>query len=512
MSAVTAGRWSAVWVLAIAGCASTGETRSVPVAASANDATAAAVQPTVRLIVDPASPSGFAAKAQASIAASGMVASVVTDPELSRAVDFEVTASFTVRTQPPSDAELTWVGTDALLLTAYPSPCNRYRYSLNAMVRDASGRAVKAYSVEELETAWVWLFVGPKCNSPQGYSGAALADRIAAMSSTLVGRMQRDRVFDPNRAAALASERRPLVLVVAERASELIQQGLQLEDVPVQLAFQPASAPAPDYTLKVELSFHGGELVPGRALMTIWTLGLAGICSYRTAMLDSSVMDRDGQLIAHFQERDQWQPSMATGCALDDEKQRPEIVRALARRLSARLSTDGLAAAVAAQKAAPGAPGVRVVSNAMRPVVESITAARRPFARVSLDDAPHGSDDFVLDVSFRSGGGGSNSDPADGLGKSVAKAFVAGLTLGSVVPLCRPTTYTLVTQLVDRDGNAVWSDERSQTARTKSPRCLDSIDDRPEIAAALVDDMFKALVGDPRIPAGLTRAPDEARH
>ncbi|MBS0395856.1 MAG: hypothetical protein JSR54_14640 [Proteobacteria bacterium] len=179
---------------------------------------------------------------------------------------------------------------------------------------------------------------------------------------------------------------------------------------------------------------------------------------------------------------------MSTNCAAADESGRPELVRELARRVGARLSAPALAAAAAVD----AGPRVRVVTNAVPDVVEEISAALLPFARLLVDDDVSVTADYVLTLDFQSSGGGHNL-AGDSSATGAGRAFLAGLTLGTLVPYCHPTDYVLRAELVDARGVVRGRAQVARRVRTRPPDCRDLPDDRPDVAAGLVREAYREL-------------------
>ena len=206
---------AALLALALAGCASTGPPAvsrgtAAPDAVESSAASATALRPLVHVVVDPASNESFRPRVEKLLAVSGLGVDPVLDGEPPRPVDFTLHLRFDFREVPLTDIEGIWAVTDMLLLTMYPATCNRYRFSLDARVEDAAGREFKTYSLQDVDTAWVWLLVGPKCSSPEGLGGEGVGDAAEQLLKGLFGRMARDGALDPARAAAIAASRGPL--------------------------------------------------------------------------------------------------------------------------------------------------------------------------------------------------------------------------------------------------------------------------------------------------------------
>jgi hypothetical protein len=486
------------FALVLAGCASTGP---APIAPAGQPLPAA--RPTVRLMVDPASDSAFQSRVAKLMSSTGLDASLVLDGDPQARVDYTVRLKFEVREVPLTEFEQIWGMTDMFMLTMYPATCNRYRFSLDASVEDSLGAQIRTYSMQDVDTAWVWLLVGPKCGSPEGFSGSGVGDNAEQMLESLYRRIQRDGVLDPSRAAGQAASSGPLVYVTTNRAAELIEQGFRLDEAPFRFTFDPAAAGNADYTLKLDLAFRGGEYSGGRAYLALLTLGLSGFCSTTTATLDGSAFDRQGRLLNHFREVAHWQGPIESNCALYDETQKPEVVREMARDLRAQLTLEALTAFTGPGGATDVRPVVRISTNSCRPAVELVTNKRRPFAHVTLDESATNPPAYVLDLAFRSTGGGVIFDPGDSMAKQIALGALVGFTLGASTVMCKPTTHVLSAQLTDAAGRPVASYETSRSARSRGMGCTDDIAERPDVAAALVEDLYRQVARDPKLPPDL---------
>lgn len=480
--------------LALAGCASTG-----PPAAAPDQAPPP--RPLVQLVVDPASNESFRPRVEKLLESSGLDADLVLEGEPPRPADFTVRMKFDFRELPLRDIEGIWAMTDMLLLTLYPATCNRYRFSLDATIEDAAGRELRSYSQQDVDTAWIWLLMGPKCSSPEGIGDDGVGDAAEQLLEGLYRRMAKDGVLDPLRTAEFAASRGPLVYVTTNRGEELIREGFRLEESPLRFSFDPADGAAAEYTLRLDLAFSGREYSAGRAYLALLTAGISGVCPTHTATLAGSAYDRQGQLVGHYLADDHWRATMATNCRLEGESDRPEVVRELARDLQRQVTVASLSAPEASRHA--GVPLVRITTNAARPAVERVTSKRRPFARVTLDESPPVPTDYLLELKFSSTGGGSRLDPGASTGKQIAFGAMVGLTLGSSTLLCRRTTYALVARLADSTGTEVASYEASRLARSPGPGCFAEGEPAPEVAAYLVDAVYEQMAKDSRLPVVL---------
>jgi hypothetical protein len=147
--------------LVLAGCASgPSPVASVdpPTASQVGEPTAApaAPLPNVRLVIDATSNEALRPRVERLLSGSGLEATLLLDEDVGRPVDYTVRLAFDYREVPLKDVENIWAATDALLLTLYPATCNRYRFSLNAAVEDAAGLPFRTYSLQDVDTAWVW--------------------------------------------------------------------------------------------------------------------------------------------------------------------------------------------------------------------------------------------------------------------------------------------------------------------------------------------------------------------
>jgi hypothetical protein len=506
---------AALLALALAGCASIGPpavTRGTvaPDAVEMSAASATARRPLIQVVVDPASNESFRPRVEKLLSVSGLGVDLVLDGEPPRPFDFTLHLRFDFREVPLTDIEGVWAMTDALLLTLYPATCNRYRFTLDARVEDAAGREFKTYSLQDVDTAWVWLLMGPKCSSPEGLGGEGVGDAAEQLLKGLYGRMARDGVLDPTRAAAVAAARGPLVYVTTNRAEELIREGFRLEESPLRFSFAASRPVEAEYTLRLDLAFSGRGYSAGRALLALMTVGLSGVCPTQTATLEGSAFDRQGQLLGHYRADAHWQPSMTTDCALQGESDRPEMVRELALDLQRQITPASLTAAATASPPS-GAPLVGITTNAVRPVVERVTSERRPFERVTLEESPAAPLDYRFDLQFSSSGGGMRADPSGSMAKQLAVGFAFGLTLGNSALLCKPTTYQLSANLADAAGGAVATYQASKTATTREMGCGAESEPPPVVAAALLEQVYAQLMKDPRRPPELRRQAARSR-
>jgi hypothetical protein len=482
--------------LALAGCAST-----APPAAAPREETSP--RPLVHLVVDPASDEMFLPRVEKLLTGTGLPADLFLGGEPPRPVDFTVRLKFQFRELPLTDFEGIWALTDALLLTLYPATCNRYRFALDATVLDGTGREFRSYSQQDVDTAWVWLLIGPKCASPEGLDGDDVGDAAEQLLEAVYRRMAQEGVLDPSRTAEFTAARGPLVYVTTDRAEELVREGFRLVDSPLRFSFDPADAPVAEYTLRLNLVFSGLEYSAGRAYLALLTAGLSGACPTHTATLEGSAFDRHGKLVAHYVADDDWRPTMATNCALVDEGGRPEVVRELARDLMRQVTVASLSAAAVATGDV-SAPLVRISTNSARTAVERVTSEYRPFAQVTLDDPPAAAPDYLLDLQFTASGGGSRLDPAASLGKQIAMGALVGLTLGSSTVLCKPKTYVLAATLSDRTGADLARYEATRSARPEGG-CFAGDEPEPQVASALLKSVYEQMARDSKVPPALRR-------
>ena len=495
--------------LVLAGCASGPSpvaSFDLPTATPAAGKTAAlaAPLPDVRLIIDATSNEALRPRVEKLLSGSGLEATLLLDDDAARSVDFTVRLDFDYREVPLKDVENIWAVTDALLLTLYPATCNRYHFSLNATVEDAAGLPFRTYSLQDLDTAWVWLLVGPKCGSAEGISGTGVGDAAEQLLKELYRRMAQDRVFEPGQAAAFRARQGPLVYVAADRADDLIKDGFLLDDAPLRFTFDPAEAATADYQLRLNLSFSGRDYSAGRAWLAMMTVGLSGVCPTHTATLEGSIFDREGQLRGHYRTDAHWQPTMASDCALEGEGADPDRVRRLARELKAQVATNPPAARPPSLTHAD-APLVWIRTNAAVPIVERVASERRPFQRVTLAESAQGVADYLLDLQFTSSGEGSRIDPAEPVAKQVAYGFMFGLTLGNMAFLCHPISYELAATLQDAAGTTIARYEVSRSETPKEPGCGAPGEPPTKVAETLMEQLYAQMTRDPRLPAALRR-------
>ena len=493
--------------LAAAGCASQRPRppgTDAPNASSSDGgpAEAAAALPTVRLIIDEGSNEALRPRVVKLLSDSGLAANLLLDDEPSRPVDHTVRLRFDYRELPLTDIENIWTMTDALLLTLYPATCNRYRFSLRATVQDATGQTYKTYSLQDVDTAWVWLMLGPKCGSPEGLGGDGVGDAAEQLLKELLRRIANDRVLEPGRADELRAGQGPLIYVTSDRATGLIEEGFLLDDAPLRFTFDPAEAATADYRLQLNLSFSGREYSAGRAFMALMTVGLSGVCPTHTATLEGSIVDRDGRLLAHYVSDAHWQPSMGDNCALQDEGSNPERVQRLARDLKAQVALHPPSAGSPALSR-NDAPLVWIRTNAAHPIVERVAHERRPFRSVTLAESAQGTADYVLDLQFTGSGEGSRIGPTESIAKQVAFGFMFGLTFGSTAFLCHPISYELAATLQEAAGTTLASYRLSRTETAKEPGCGAPSEPPSKVAEALMEQLCTQMARDPSLPAAL---------
>jgi len=495
--------------LALAGCAS----GPSPVA-SGDPATAsyvgeptaalAAPLPNVRLIIDATSNEALRPRVEKLLSGSGLEATLLLDEDVARPVDYTVRLAFDYREVPLKDVENIWTTADALLLTLYPATCNRYRFSLTATVEDAAGLTFRTYSLQDVDTAWIWLLLGPKCGSPEGIGGDGVGDAAEQLLEELYRRMAQDRVFAPGQAAAFRARQGPLVYVAADRAEDRIKEGFLLDDAPLRFTFDPAEAAAADYQLRLNLSFSGRNYSAGRTGLALMTAGVFGVCPTHTATLEGSLLDRQGQLCGHYRTEAHWQPSMVSNCALEDEGSDPERVRRLARELKAQVAANPPSARPATLSHGD-APLVWIKASAAGPIVERVTSKRGLFQRVTLAESAEDVADYRLDLQFTSSGGGSRINPAEPAAKQAAYGFMFGLTLGSMAFLCHPITYALAATLQDPAGATIASYEISTSATATEPGCGAPSEPPAKVAETLMEQLYAQMTRDPRLPPDLRR-------
>jgi hypothetical protein len=464
----------------------------------------------VRLIIDATSNEALRPRVEQLLSGSGLEATLLLDDDAARPVDYTVRLEFDYREVPLKDFEGIWTATDALLLTLYPATCNRYHFSLNATVEDAAGLPFRTYSLRDLDTAWVWLLLGPKCGSPEGFGGNGVGDAAEQLLKELYRRMALDRVFEPGQAAAFRAGRGPLVYVVADRADELIKEGFLLDDAPLRFTFDPADEAAADYQLRLNLSFSGRDYSAGRTFLAMMTVGLSGVCPMHTAALEGSIFDREGQLSGHYRTDARWQPTMASNCALEGEGDDPERVRRLARELKAQVATNPPAARSSSLTHAD-APLVWIRTNAAGPVVERVASERRPFQRVTLAESAQGIADYLLDLQFTSSGKGSRIAPTEPVAKQAAYGFLFGLTFGNMAFLCHPVSYELAATLQDAAGTTIARYELSRSETAGEVGCGVPSEPPMKVAETLMEQLYTQLTRDPRLPTALRRQDAQAR-
>jgi hypothetical protein len=455
----------------------------------------------VLLVIDGASNPALRPRVEKSLSDSGLRADLVLEETPEHQGDYVVTLKFDFRHIPLVDFENIWQMADLFLLTMYPATCNRYRFTLNARVEDRSKTPIKTYSLQDIDTAWVWLLVGPTCELPENTDDPSVGDKAEHLLKELYRRMARDDVFDPARAAALGAARGPLVYVSANRAQDLIEDGFLLDDSQLRYSFDPADAAAADYTLKLDLSFSGQTFMGGRAYLAIMTAGLVPVCPLHAATLEGSAFDRAGSLLNHYRAVSHWQPAFTTNCVLEDENGRPDMVRQMARELAQDVTPASLIAGARATSWG-GAPLVKIVTNADRPVVERVTSERKPFERVTLEDTAAAAPDYFLNLEFTTSGGGSRIGPDASMAKAIAFGFAFGLTLNSRM-LCKPTSYLLVARLTDASGTPIAYYDSLKTAGTTTIGCSVGPEPDPDIAEDLVEQLYAKMAKDASLPPAL---------
>ena len=97
------------------------------------------------------------------------------------------------------------------------------------------------------------------------------------------------------------------------------------------------------------------------------------------------------------------------------------------------------------------------------------------------------------------------------MAKQLAVGFAFGLTLGNSALLCKPTTYQLSAQLADAAGGAIANYQASKTATTREMGCVVASEPPPEVAAALLEQVYAQLMKDPRRPPELRRQAGRSR-
>jgi len=500
--------------LALVGCASSAPRNQgvdvPPTQPTDGEATAVpAARPNVHLTIDPTSSEALRPRVEKLLSTSGLDAALLLDGDPEVPADYTIKLKFGYREVPLRDLENIWTATDAMLLTLYPATCNRYLYSLSATVEDGAGHPVKAYSLQETDTAWVWLLVGPKCSSPEGLGGDGLGNAAEQLLKELYRRMARDHVLEPERMAAAGVVQGPLIYVTGDRALDLIKEGFLQEDAPLRLTFDPAESSVADYRLHLDLSFSGRQYSAGRAFFALMTAGLSGMCPTQTATLEGSVSDRDGEHFGHYRSDVSWHATMSTNCALEDERDKPELVLRLARELKAELAANPPPAGATSSTSAV-VPLVAVQTNAARTVVERVALARRPFQRVAFAETTPGTSDYLLDLQFTASGGGPRAGPKDSIGKQMAVGAMFGLTLGNMAFLCQAVSYGLAATLQDATGTVVAHYELSRSETNQQLGCGAPGEPPAKVAEALLEQLCREMSHDPRLPAAV-RGTDTAR-
>jgi len=457
-------------------------------------------RPSVRLRVAPESHPEFQPVAEQVTDASGLFSTRVPATDGESRTDYVVELSYRVVERPLRDAEQIWSMTTMLLLTMYPSTCNRYRFTLTADVLDGAGRPVKSYRLDDTDTAWLWLLMGPKCGSPEGPGGDGVRNVAAGQMRAFYEQASRDGVFDPGRAAALIAGAGPLVLVRASGAEELIRQGLLMDDPATRFTFDAAQADEAEYVLDVDLAFTGGEFSPSRAYLAIMTLGLSGACSMTYATLSASLLDRNGELLQHHALRSMAQATMATDCAPIDQHSRPDMVVGLARRLNAQLRRDGLSARPAGAAGSPeSGPLVKVTTNCLQPVIEAVTADVRPFQRVTFQEAGPTPADYELFLSFATRSANAPMEPGN-LGQGILRGVAFAWDLHRLV--CKPTTVSLQASLKTADGREIAAYRLDKSEQTRDGFCAtDAPELHPKAVEALTRQAYTRLAADGRLAA-----------
>ena len=459
-------------------------------------------RPSVRLTIAPGSHVEFQPVAEQVTDASGLFSARVPATDGESRTDYVVQLAYRVIERPLHDAEQIWSMTSMLLLTVYPSTCNRYQFTLTADVLDGSGRLVRSYRQDETDTAWLWLLMGPKCESPEGLSGDGVRNVAAGQMRAFYEQASGDGVFDPGRAAALSAGAGPLVLVRASSAEEQIRQGLGMDEAAARYTFDPSQGSEADYVLDVDLAFAGGEFSPGRAYLAIMTLGLSGACSMTYATISGSLLDGNGELLQHHTFRSMAQATMATDCAPINQHSRPDLVVALARKLNAQLRRDRLEARPAgAAGAAESWPLVRVRTNCLQTVVEEVTAEVRPFPRVTFQEAGPTPADYELVLSFATHSANAPLDPGN-VGQAILRGVAFAWDLHRLV--CKPTNVSLQASLRTADGREVAGHRLDRSEQTRDGFCAtDAPELHPKAVEALTRELYTRLASDGR-PAALT--------
>jgi hypothetical protein len=460
-------------------------------------------RPSVRIRVAPGSHAEFQPVAEQATDDSGLFSTRVSATDTGSSADYTVELSYQVVERPLRDAEQIWSMTTMLLLTMYPSTCNRYQFTLTADVLDREGRLVKSYRLEDVDTAWLWLLMGPRCGSPEGMSGDGVRNAAVGQMRAFYGRASRDGVFDPARAAALMAGARPLVLVRASGAEEQIRQGLLIDDPAARFTFDAAQADEADYVLETDLAFTGGEFSPSRAYLAIMTLGLSGVCSMTYAKLSASLLDRNGELLQHYAFRSMAQATMATNCAPVDQYSRPDLVVGLARKLNVQLRLAVTQArSIALGGSLESRPLVKVRTNCLQPVVEEVTAEVKPFPRVTFQEAGPTPADYELILTFDTRSANAPMEPGN-VGQGILRGVAFAWDLHRIV--CKPTTVTLQASLDTVDGRVLATYRLDRSEQTRDGFCgTDAPELHPKAVEALTREAYTKIAADGRL-AVLTR-------
>lgn len=449
-------------------------------------------RPMVQLNVAPGSHPVFRSVAEETTDASGLFSSRIAATAVEPRADYSLDLSFQVVERPLRDAEQIWSATTMLLLTMYPSTCNRYRFTLKADVRDNQGNLIKSYWLDETDTAWLWLFMGPKCGSPEGMSGEGISNVATSQMKELFARARRDGVFDMERSTAVVAGAGPMVLVRAAHAHEEIERGLQLDEPAVRFNFDESRASEADYMLDVDVEFTGGDFSPSRGYLAILTLGLSGVCSLTHATLTASLLDRNSELVGHYSFQDSAQATMAEGCQRIDERSRPDLVVGLARKLNKQLKQDRLSARPATLAGAlTPAPLVYVSTNCLQPVVEEVTATVAPFKRVTFMESAEAQADYHLVLQFDSNSANAPMDP-----HSVSQGLLRGVTYAWDLHrlVCKSTTVTVDALLQARDGREIAAYRFEKSEQTLDGFCnTDAPETHPKAIATLTREVYDKL-------------------
>ncbi len=481
----------------LAGCATEGARRTAATPATPS-------RPTVRLEIDPGSHAAFRPRVEKQLNTNELRASLVLDRVSALPVDYTIRLKFGFREVPLTDAEGIWAMADALLLTLYPASCNRYLFSLDASVADASGDRIRTYSLTDLDTAWVWLLIGPKCESPEGLTGDGVGDAAEQLLIALYRRMARDDILDPTRLSELKQSHGPLVYVTGPMEEDVLQEGFLLDESPVRFTFDGADAAVADYTLQLSLSFSGRDFSMGRAMLAIMTAGVTGVCPTRTATLDGTAVDRHGRQVSHYRSDARWRPSMAENCAAA-RGSGPEMIRKLARAVARQVTPASLAWGRAVQ----AGPVVRIVSNAARTAVERTASEQAFFANLTLEPEERVHADYVLDLTFSASGGGSKIGPEASTAQQVAAVTL--FMFGS--DLCKRIEHLLRAEFKDVvTGRVLASRQVSKLASSEDVGCSPSIEPPDRVARSMVSSVFESLARDPAVEAcRLGRKPGASR-